>query len=467
MILLLLQSDFSLFIGHFHPLVVHLPIGFLLLAGVFFFIGKNRKYEYLNKALPLTLGLSALSSVVAIVFGLLLANSGNYGGDSLFWHKWLGISVGVIAVLAWLWSLNIIGGGKSIPSWLVAILVGLLFFTGHHGGNLTHGEGYLLGYAPDFVQNMFGSETTKEINYSNYPDSPDSTMLFSHLIQQSLDQKCVSCHNQETQRGDLNLTNLEAILKGGDGGAVLVKGDALESELFHRVTMNTNSVKFMPPKGVPLAYQEVRLLEYWIEQGHSAELAISDEDIPEDIKAIIEQYYKASTKKIPYVERVKMEAVSPEVMTNIEAAGFSINPLAANNNFVDVSFRGVITKEKLQALTAVKDQLTLLNLSDTNLQDDWLAVLSQFPNLTRLRLERNQVSNEGIAHLKKLSNLESLNLYGTQVNDEGLVALEEMTNLQKLFLWQTAVTKEGVAALQSKLPGVEIDLGMELADKGE
>lgn len=463
--ILLQQSDFGLFLGHFHPLVVHLPIGFLLLAGIFYYLGRKTKYEYLNKALPLTLGLSAISSVAAVGFGLLLANSGNYVGDSLFWHKWLGIGVGLTAVIAWLWSLNIIGGDKKLPSWMVAILVGLLFFTGHQGGNLTHGEGYLFDYAPAFIQNTFGPEAAKESTYANYPESPDSTMLFSHLIQQSLDQKCVSCHGQETQRGDLNLTNLEAILKGGDGGAVLVTGKAIESELFHRVTMNTNSVKFMPPKGVPLAYQEVRLLEYWIEQGTSADMAISDKNIPEDIKAIIEQYYKASSKKIPYVERVKMEDVDADVLTKITAAGFSINPLAANNNFVDVSFRGKLTKEKLQALSAVKDQLTWLNLSDTGVEDDWLSVLSQLPNLTRLRLDNNQIGNEGIAHLKELSKLESLNLYETQVNDEGLVALEGMHNLKKLFMWQTAVTKEGAIALQSKLPGLAIDLGTELADK--
>lgn len=463
---LLLQSDFGLFLGHFHPLVVHLPIGFLLLAGIFYFLGRKRKYEYLNKALPLTLGLSALSSVTAVGFGLLLANSGSYEGDSLFWHKWLGIGVGVLAVVAWLWSINIIGGEKKIPSWMVALLVGLLFLTGHQGGNLTHGEGYLLSYAPAFAQKMFGAEMAKGMNYGNYPESPDSTMIFGHLIHQTLEQKCIACHNEDTQRGDLNLTTKETIMKGGDGGVVLVKGEALESELFHRVTMNANSVKFMPPKGEPLTYQEVRLLEYWIEQGASFDMVISEQNIPEDIKVIIEQHYQASTKKVPYVERVKMEAASAEVLATVQSAGFSINPLAAKNNFVDVSYRGTITKDKLQELTKAKDQLTWLNLSDTGLQDDWLSVVSQFPNLTRLRLEKNQIGDKGIAQLKELSNLESLNLYGTNITDEGLSNFENMRNLKKLFLWQSKVTKEGATALQAKLPGLEIDLGMELVDKG-
>ena len=61
--MLFLQSDFGLFLGHLHPLAVHLPIGFLFLAGIFHYLGRKEKYHYLNKALPMTWGLSALSAI--------------------------------------------------------------------------------------------------------------------------------------------------------------------------------------------------------------------------------------------------------------------------------------------------------------------------------------------------------------------------------------------------------------------
>ena len=411
------------------------------------------------------MGLSAISSVAAVGFGLLLSNAGGYDENTLFWHKWIGIGVAVFSILAWLWSINMIGGDKRVPSWMVGLLIGALVITGHQGGNLTHGKGYLLSYAPAFMQQLFGAEVTDDTAYGNYPESPDSTMVFGHLIQKTLDQKCVECHNDEVQRGDLNMAAVESLLKGGDGGPVLVKGEPLESELLHRVTLNPQSRKFMPPKGVPMSYQEVRLLDYWIANGMSFELPITNQSIPEDIKAIIEQHYKASTKKIPYVERIQVEEVPTDVLIDIQTAGFSISPLAANNNFVDVSFRGELTREQLESLTAVKDQLTWLNLAGTGIQDEWLSVLSEFSNLTRLRLEKNEIGDAGIAHLKDLTHLESLNLYNTQVSDEGLSNLEGMKTLQRLFLWQSNVTKEGATALESKLPGLSIDLGMDLAEK--
>ena len=463
--ILFIQSDFRLFLRHFHPLVVHLPIGFLLLAGVFFYLGRKRKYEYLDRALPITLGLSAISSLAAVGFGLLLSDAGGYDENTLFWHKWVGIGVAVFSILAWLWSINMIGGDKRVPSWMVALLILALIITGHQGGNLTHGKGYLLSYAPAFMQQLFGAKVMDDTAYGNYPESPDSTMVFGHLIQKTLDQKCVECHNDEVQRGDLNMASVETLLKGGDGGPVLVKGEPLESELLQRVTLNPQSRKFMPPKGVPMTYQEVRLLDFWIDNGISFELPITATSIPEDIKAIIEQHYKASTKKIPYVERVQVDAVPADVFTEIQTAGFSMSSLAANNNFVDVSFRGELTREHLEKLTAVKDQLTWLNLAGTGIQDEWLTVLGEFPNLTKVRLEKNEIGDEGIAHLKNLTHLESLNLYSTQVSDEGLAALEGMKTLQRLFLWQSNVTKEGAAALEGKLPGLSIDLGMDLADE--
>ena len=67
-----------------HPLVVHLPIGFLLLAGIFYFLGRKEKYAALNKALPTTFFLSALSAAAAALFGWLLAGDGAYYDELVF-----------------------------------------------------------------------------------------------------------------------------------------------------------------------------------------------------------------------------------------------------------------------------------------------------------------------------------------------------------------------------------------------
>lgn len=457
--ILLFQSDFGLFVGHLHPLVVHLPIGFLILAFVFFFFGKRARFSYLHKALPFTLGLSAFSSIVAVVFGLLLSNAGGYDESTLFWHKWLGIGVAVITCLAWFWSTQLRGRSKAIPSWLMLGMLVLLTTAGHFGGSLTHGKGYLFNYAPTFLQKIAGVQPDQQVLYGNYPVDPDSIFIYQHLIQKTVEQKCFSCHNDEVQRGNLNMATRVELLKGGDSGPVLVKDSPLESELFHRVTMNPQSRKFMPPKGIPMTYQEVRLLEYWIKEGLSFELPITDKQIPSDIKVIIEEHYQASTKKIPYVEQVTVDAAEEEMVQEVQTAGFKIQRLAANTNFMEASYVGELTKEKLQKLLAVQEQVTHLNLSDTDLKDDWMPLVGKFSNLTKLRLEKNDIGDQGIAPLKELSHLETVNLYGTKVTDQGLSVFKDMPNLQRIYLWQSSVTKDGVSDLTANRPNLLVDIG--------
>lgn len=132
--------DMITFWGRMHPLVVHLPVGFLLLAGVFYFLGKKEKFSALHKALPTTFFLSALSATVVALFGWRLAADGNYGENTLFWHKWMGIDVAVLSATAFVWSVQ----KKNTPIWLILTSIMLLGAAGHLGGSLTHGEDYLI-----------------------------------------------------------------------------------------------------------------------------------------------------------------------------------------------------------------------------------------------------------------------------------------------------------------------------------
>ena len=88
------------FLGRLHPLVVHLPIAFLPLAALFYFLGQRDKFAFLLKALPITLLASVFSSIGAVFFGWLLANHGSYHESTLFWHRWLGIGVMVLSMIA-------------------------------------------------------------------------------------------------------------------------------------------------------------------------------------------------------------------------------------------------------------------------------------------------------------------------------------------------------------------------------
>ncbi|MDZ7693974.1 MAG: hypothetical protein U5K69_23125 [Balneolaceae bacterium] len=58
-----------------------------------------------------------------------------------------------------------------------------------------------------------------------------------------------------------------------------------------------------------------------------------------------------------------------------------------------------------------------LDLENTNVTDEGLTQIGQFPNLTRL--QNTPVSDAGLQQMAGLSNLEYLNLYRTEVTDSG------------------------------------------------
>ena len=250
--MLLLDAQFSAFLGHFHPLVVHLPIGFLLLAGIMEYFSGKPQYAKLEGAISFTLLLGALSAIVSALFGWFLANEGAYASSTLFWHRWLGIGVAVLSTIAWAIKSERLKAAPTVYKGSLGGIMLLLVITGHLGGNLTHGSSYLLDSAPGFIQKIFGhSDSAKEVvDFSKA--NPDSLNVYAQLIQPVFEQKCYSCHNDNKANGGLNMSSEEALLEGGDHGEVFVAGNSRESNLVKRVTLDQSSKKFMPPKGLPL-----------------------------------------------------------------------------------------------------------------------------------------------------------------------------------------------------------------------
>ena len=69
--------EISTFFGRFHPLLVHLPIGFLILAVLISIKQKDKNLTY-TKILRLIWFLAFISSFFSAIMGLLLAENGHY-----------------------------------------------------------------------------------------------------------------------------------------------------------------------------------------------------------------------------------------------------------------------------------------------------------------------------------------------------------------------------------------------------
>lgn len=465
--MILLELNLALFLGSLHPVVVHLPIGFLLIAFVFYILGRKTKFEYLIKALPVILFLSSASAIAASFLGWLLASEGGYADGTLFWHRWLGILIAITSTAAWLWSIGLPSPKKlvkknpnlktiKVPMWSAIGLLLVLMITGHLGGNLTHGEGYLLKHAPVFVQKILGASNVHSNEIASYPQNPDSILIYNHIIQNIFDDKCISCHNESKKKGDLQLMDQMTVLEGGDNGEVFVQGASHESELIHRVTLNSGNKKFMPPKGDPLSYYEIKLMEYWVDNGMSFEQSITDETIPENIRALISREFGLSSHRKSYIEIASVDPFSEKQANKLRENGFDVSPISRGMNFLQVRIKDSLSASGISSLSGVKEQLSWLELSKSGIKDEDLKTVGDLKNLTKLRLDQNPISSSGVEHLKSLKHLEVLNLYGTELDDEGLSAIAEIKTLQKLYVWQTNVTEEGISRLQEQRPGLEI-----------
>src|ERR1700754_3610815 len=74
------HADWQQFLGRFHPLIVHVPIGLILLVPVLEIAGRFR--PALREAASFVLSLSVLSCFVAVTFGYLLAYGSGTTGQS-------------------------------------------------------------------------------------------------------------------------------------------------------------------------------------------------------------------------------------------------------------------------------------------------------------------------------------------------------------------------------------------------
>jgi len=463
-------ADWMLFFGRFHPLVVHLPIGFLLLGVLFAVASMRDEYKALGAAVPLTLWLSTLSALVACVVGFLLSTSGDYDPDALALHQWFGLG---IAASSWLaYTLHAMGGAM-LKNWLrpayqITLAASMVFLAlgGHFGGTLTHGSTYLTQYMPEPLRTIAGlppREKSVDIVLTNI----DEAVVFTDIIQPVLNGRCASCHNPSKNKGSLRLDTIEGIERGGESGAVVEAGFSGTSELYRRLILPADDEYRMPPDGRrPLTDAQIALIGWWIDEGAHFDAPVASLEVPDEIQTILTNLAEGgSTEPRPTgIFALDVPPADQAAMEALQALGVSALPLAEEVPFLQVDFLNApdsLLSEQLAALQPLAQHITWLNLANKPLSDDDANVLATLPHLTRLHLEKTNITDATLQQLTNATYLEYLNVYGTDVSDAGLTHLETLDNLASIYAWQTQVTKEGAASLQAVLPTVQVNLGIE------
>lgn len=426
-----MSEDLLLFLGRFHPLLAHLPIGIIVLLVVLELLARSRRFASAACNTGYILAFGVPASILTAALGWLLSRPGDYNAALLKWHFWTGFAtaalLGLAALLYW-------AGTKKGYRVVLAVTFVSLLVASHFGGSLTHGSDYLVEYAPAPVKQLFGSKPSK-------PQPEANPVFYEATIQPVLNEYCAGCHGPEKAKGDLRVHEYEFLLNGGDTGPAVIPGQSAASLLIKRMRLPIEDEDHMPPEGKPQpSDEEIALVAWWIDSGASATNRLNDLKLPASLAAMLS---KGAAPAGPATPPLDKETIVPVVSELARTWGASITPLSETEPWLQVnaSILGTnFTDQSLSALAKLNANIRWLDVSGTAITDASAPVLSAMPNLERLQLQRTAITDASLNALSSLHQLTYLNLYGTQVTDAGLNALAQLPNLRQLYLWQTKVT---------------------------
>ncbi len=441
------RGDFSQFLGRFHPLVVHLPIGLVLLVAGLEFAGLFQRGKHLQAAAGFVLGLAAASAVVSVSLGWLLAWSGGYEGPLVRRHMWGGIALSAALVLC----CALRARDTKLYALALTGSVCLMAWTSDQGGKLTHGDAFLTEHMPTRLRAALGipppkkragvaPETSATAVFSSTSPQAYAT-FFQARVETIFNDKCVTCHGPEKKKGKLRLDNFEDVMRGGRHGMVVKPGDPKNSELIRRISLPRDDRDAMPAEGKPgLTSAQIQVITLWISSGASQTLAAKDVHgapplpVPKPVPRPLAADYRPRSGTIQALQTQFGIRLVPRSEDPYD--GLILRTVAAPANCNDAV---------LAALAPIANLIVDAELARTKITDAGLKTLGTFTNLRSLDLSHTTISSPGLAPLANLNKLESINLTATDVDDQGVLPLRHMPGLRHLYLFGTKCLEQGGA----------------------
>jgi len=421
-------------LGRWHPVVLHFPIVLLLIAIVLGLTGK--------KIPRMLLIVAVLSALLTAVSGFFLSKETGSDGELLFWHQWLG---GALALLAALWyglhGMNL--ENKAYGKLLQVVLVVLILFTGHYGGMVTHGEEFL----------ALPTEKRQE-------KIPENPLIFKDVVGRILDKNCVSCHNLNKRKGELLMTSLEGLLKGGEVGNTIIIGNPENSEIIRRLHLPLDDEEHMPPDGKkPLNDIEVEILERWIALGASDTLRLDHLENSEPLADLV----KGLMEPDPMEKWAKLPRIADSTLRNLSSDYLTINRIASNTDAlsIDVFMPPEYDSKPITDLKRVADNIVELDLSGLPISKEEMGLIASCKNLEWLEIDKTPVSDNDIDTLRTLTKLQTLKIFETGISDQSLSVFKGLKDLKNLYLWKTSVSNEGIENLKAEIPKLSINKGID------
>ncbi len=445
------------FVGGFHPLILHLPIG--LWFGVLCLMAACR---FVKDPLMLAISfwaaqLTLYTGIVAFGAGFMLYLAGGYSLDVLAPHMYgsLAFLMGV-AVQVWFLRADRFGAAAYGVAGVTSVLLG---YAGHMGGVMTHGEP--MDKAPWVVFEKRKQAAT------NAPTASEAgkEKFFADLIYPIFTEKCINCHGVERSKGKLRMDSIAALLKGGAQGPSLIASDPKASLVMKRIHLDLDNKKHMPPKGKPqLNPDEIALIEFWIAGGAKEGQLVSKASIPVELEAFVQSLIgdspeaiarrKAIEKRNGLLERYDvLRAAFPGVMVQ-SVQGQSIFELSSASIYD-------LDEAKLRSKIApLAEEVIRLDWVNRDLEPEWQELFTKPKHLKVLNLSLSKVSNEQLVELLMAHpQLEKLNLTGTSVDDQVIDPL--MTHLKNghlkfVILTESHISTESLSKIQRQYPNLNL-----------
>lgn len=465
------SSDFVRFLGRFHPVVLHLPIGIFSLIIIQEILSMFTRYKPQPGLIAIFVG--AASAVVAVLFGFMLYIGGGYEmSDTLQDHLWGGIFFACAAVLtliikAWPFPETI---SKIVYRVMIFGSVGVMTYASHDGASITHGEDYLVEYAPDPIREMLGHEPKpKEEDKKTKP--LEEQIVYADIVQPILNKRCVECHKEGKSKGKFRMDTYEFLVKGGKEGDGIVPGDSAKSNIIYRCELPEDDDEHMPPESkTDIEDHELAVIKWWIDAGADPKKTVGELPLSDEIRGLMAKLdLGAGSNKTETAStgEAKQDLPSSDLLKSVSElskdfpGGLTFESQAsAKLTFTAVSLRGNLNDELFSKLKTVLPSMVAMDLSSTSITDNSVKLLASATDLRMIRLSETKISDASLETLAGLKNLESVNLYGTRVTDAGVEKLKSLPKLKRLYLWQTDVSEGAISKLKQALPELEIVTGI-------
>jgi uncharacterized membrane protein len=449
------MQDFIFFLGRFHVLALHLPIGIVIAAVALDWTARRPAYARLAAVSPFLWGAAALSAVLTVVLGYMHFAEGAFTGPSASAHRLFGTLTAVAAVLIWWLSRRPeLYKRVNVASGIAALA--LISITGHYGGNLTHGSSFLWQYAPGPLRSLGGAAPSRPAVASVGEADP-----YHDVVRPMLELRCGTCHNDDKRESGYTMASYESTLKGGDTGGAIVPGKSDSSEVYRRISLSHDDEEFMPADDkTPLTNAQVEIMRWWIDAGAPRDTTVAQLGADSEIEQLLAAELGLADAPSASVAAETTVPADPAVVDRLYGSGFLVRQVSQTDPRLVVSVYSPgarVIDEHIAVLLTAADRIVELNLQDADLDDEVLADIGRFTELTRLRLSRNAITDKTVEAFTNMPQLERLNLYANPgVTDLSVDVLASLRALKRLDVWQTSITPEGLVRLRALRPELEL-----------